>query len=202
MWAFFSVRHAKLKPNYVAKNCTAKFCQRALLFASLLIAVAGLDTGAHRGEQVLGGLGVFAFGSKLKIFAKGLDGAGRGDHFVVAAKAGLREQVDPLLVIGLGASGIGGNGFVEGLIGRLAMALIGEEGALVEIAEAPLGRIELGGLLALTQGGIHFPLLGEGQGQAGVIDTQRLGPGGRERNGAAVGFFGLRKPLIENERVG
>ena len=78
-------------------------------------------------------------GIEFEVLIERLGGAGDGDHFAVLAEGGLAEEVDSLLVVGLGAVGIGGDGLVKCGVGLVYLALVGKDCALFKVALAGQG---------------------------------------------------------------
>ena len=68
---------------------------------------------------------------QFQVLLEGFGRSRRRDDFV-ALQRGFAEHIHAFPVIGFGAVGIGGNAFVEGGIGLVHLAGIGEDGAVLK----------------------------------------------------------------------
>src|SRR4029077_2884749 len=79
-------------------------------------------------------------GSNLQVLLEGLRGSRRRNR-LVTLQGGFTEQVDTLLVVGLGPCRVGSDGLVERGIGVVHTACVGVNGTDVEVCRAGLGRV-------------------------------------------------------------
>src|SRR5581483_4868571 len=148
------------------------------------VAEAGLHGLAHGIEQRLGVGGERSLRLQLEILLDALGRLGRRNHLAVLVNRRLAEQVHAFLVVGFGLVGIGGDGLVEGGVGLIHLAVVGQHRAQRVVVLRGAGRIDLRGGVVLGNGLIGFAGIRQRLAVVVVIAAEPLA-GARRGIGAA-----------------